>query len=577
MKNSIYLLIMFLGIALTGCEPMDEIHEEIDARLENRAIQGTTQYTLTADDYADLELNFGNFNSIDDAAALIPGLLTEKFPVWGEGSLAQVTFNLYAPITLEEFSLTAEGYEAIGLNRNFFNGTSEIKDFLSYQFPQANLNDYVELTYRTVAVEQTYGLTNDDFDLIGETLDEVYPAPADNALQYNSFEIREDRSSYWSDEMILEALNVVMHANFTGIEGQTYEVTYRTYSGSLGSESMNVKYDGTNYVAVGASGTPYRFTTDDFDLIGAELGDEYPGPAANADQFNSFSIVSSSDNFWNDNMILEAANMVLLNNFPDATEGTQFDVTYRIYNGTGTADAMASFVLSDGEYVRYQPEISTVMETSVFARGNRSWSVPIELPEVTEEYDIYQDEFEQSNPYFSNESRAGFYIGRWLEPRFPYAEDEDFVSVKYEYSNDRIRYASFVYNEEEREWEFIPSVIEQTLQFGHEANGWVVDNTIVYTLAESDYEFIGEELIEEYPGPADSAGWFNNFDRRPGNANQWTDAMLIEAFNILLNERVAPDAEEGQKYLMTFDIYNGTNTVEQMHLIKDSGAWVPVQ
>lgn len=374
--------------------------------------------------------------------------------------------------------------------------------------------------------------------------------------------------------MILEALNVVMARRFPGIEGQTYEVSYRVYTGSSGDESMNIKYDGSSYVAVGASGTPYRFTFGDYDLIGAELGDTYPGPAGNADQFSSFDIVADSDNFWSEEMILEAANVVLSENFPDAAEGSQFDVTYRIYNGDGTADAMASYVLSDGKYEAYEADISTVMTTSVFARGNDTWAVPIELPEVTEEFDIYQEEFEQENSYFSNEGVAGFYIGRWLEPRYPYAQEGDFISVKFDYSRDRTRYASFVYTD--REWEYIPTVIPYTLQFGYEDTGWVVDNTIVYVLTDSDYEYIEAQLIDKYPGPADSAGWFKNFDRRPGNANQWTDAMILEAMNLLLNGKVAPDAEEGQKYLLVFDIYNGTNTTEQFHLIKTDGEWVPV-
>ena len=574
MKNSIYLLLMFLGLAITGCEPMDDIHNDVDDRIANTPIEGVEEYTLTSDDYAALELDFGNFSSLEEAGNLIPGLLSEKFPFWGEGSLAQVTFDLYAPITLEDYTITAEGYEAIGLERDFFVSTSEIKDFLEYQFPQARLNDYVNLTYRTVAVEQSYDLTNDDFDLIEEELAETYPEPAGSAGQYNNFERREGDDAYWSNEMILEALNVVMAKRFPGIEGQTYEVTYRVYTGSRGDESMNIKFDGTSYVAVGAAGTPYRFASGDYDLIGVELGETYPGPAGNAANYSSFDIVEDSDNFWSDEMILEAANVVLKENFPDATEGAQFDVTYRIYNGEGTADAVASFVLTDGEYVAYEAEISTVMTSSVFARGNDTWTMPIELPEVTEDFDIYQDEFAQENPYFSNEGVAGFYIGRWLEPQYPYAQEGDFISVKFDYSRGRTRYASFVYSE--REWVYIPTVIPYTLQFGYEDTGWVVDNTIVHVLTDSDYEYIEEQLIEEYPGPADSAGYYKNFDRRKGNANQWTDAMLLEAMNLLLNGKVAPNADEGQKYLMVFAIYNGTNTTEQLHVIKSDGEWVPV-
>ena len=34
MKKLFYLLMMFLGLAFTSCEPMEDIHEEVDAEIE---------------------------------------------------------------------------------------------------------------------------------------------------------------------------------------------------------------------------------------------------------------------------------------------------------------------------------------------------------------------------------------------------------------------------------------------------------------------------------------------------------------------------------------------------------------
>ncbi len=579
MKNSIYLLMMFLGLALTSCEPMEDIHDDLDAQLDNRPIVGMAEYTLTNDDYtADVEdgglgLNFPNFSSLDEAGNLIPQLLTNNFPVWGEGSLAQVTFNLYAPIRPKSYTVTAEGYDAVGLDGDYFSNTSKIKEFLAYQFPQAGNNDYVELTYRTVAVEVDYELIKEDFSLISTAFDTIYPDPAWSAGNYDNFERRESRDAYWSNEMILEAINVVLSENFPDVEGQTYEVSYKIYDGSPGTEKMKVRYDGNDYVFFGAEA--YTLAWYDYDLIGEEFATVYPDPASSAAQYSNFDIRESEDAYWSNDMILEAINVVLMDQFPNAEEGAQFDITYKTYNGSSSGYPVVSVVLENGEYVIDESSfISTIEETTVFAHGDNIWMLPMTLPEG-----IYTEEFEQRYNNFGSEADAGFYIGRWLEPRFPYAQQGDFVSVEYKYFSGGVvtRYASFIYDEDEREWEFIPSVIEQTLQFGNEASGWVVDNTIVYTLVDpADYEFIGEQLADKYVDPAWSVGNYSNFDRRPGNANQWTDVMLLEALNILLNEKVAPNAEEGQKYLMIFDIYNGTNTVEQMHLIKENGVWVPV-
>lgn len=573
MKKSIYFLMMFIGLAFTSCEPMEDIHEIVDAELEARPNTGLIEYTLTEDDYEELDISQLSFDSLEDASALIPGLLSKNFPEWQEGSLAQITFDLFAPIDPEEYTVTASDYEAEGLNDLYFSSSSQITDFLRSRFPQAATNDYVELTYRTIAVEIDYELTEDDFDYIGEVLGETYPAPASSAAQYSNFDRREDRSAYWSNEMILEAVNAVLTENFPSVEGQTYEVSYKIYDGSPGTETMNVKFDGNSYVLIG--GTAYQLDAADYDLIGVELGTKYPGPASNAAQFNSFDVRSTSSNYWDDSMILEAINVVLMERYPLAEEGAQFDVTYAAYSGSVNS-VIESVILSGGEYVIDETSsVSTVVETSVYAFGDGRWTLPLELPA-----NIYKDEFGQRFNNFDNEADAGFYIGRYLEPLYPYAEDGDFASVRYKFYNGDAtvdRYASFVYNEENREWDFIPSVIPQTLQFGHEETGWVVDNTILRTLTDADYTYIGDALMDKYPGPADSAKWFKNFDRREGNVNEWTDAMLLEAMNILLNEKVAPDAEEGQKYLLTFDIYDGRSGTEQMRVIKVGDAWTLVE
>lgn len=574
MKKSVYFLMMFLGLAFTACEPMEDIHAEVDEQLANMPIQGVAEYTLTEDDYEALNVTEGNFSSLDEASALIPSLLTENFPVWGEGSLAQVTFDLFAPNTPVEYTVTEEGYAAIELGRNYFTKTSEIKDFLEFQFSQASLNDYVELTYTTVAVEEAYTLNDDDFELIEDELGDLYPDPASSAGRYGNFDRREGRDAYWSNEMILEAINVVMAENFPGIEGQTYEVSYAIYNGSPGTESMKLRFDGEAYVPFGA--VAYDLSNADFDFIGAELSEEYPKPAESAANFNNFDRREGEDAYWNDDMILEAINVLLAERFPNAAEGAQFNVSFRTYTGSSVTEVM-SVVLEDGEYVINEEEtISTIVETAVFGFGDNMWHMPLELPA-----NIYTEEFEQRFNNFDNESKAGFYIGRWLEPKFPYAQEGDFVSVAYTFtfrdeSGSRkfeTRFASFVYNEDEREWEFIPTVIPYTLQFGHEGTGWVVDNTILYTLSGSDYEKIGSALIDKYPGPADNAGYFGSFDRREGSDNYWSKEMLLEAMTVVLNE-IAPNPEEGQKYVISYAAYTGSTVIQSLSVIYQDGEWV---
>ena len=49
--------------------------------------------------------------------------------------------------------------------------------------------------------------------------------------------------------------------------------------------------------------------------------------------------------------------------------------------------------------------------------------------------------------------------------------------------------------------------------------------------------------------------------------------MLLEAFGALLDDQ-SPSAEDGQKYVLTYVIYNGSVTNESMSVIKTGGEWV---
>ena len=561
---------LFIGIGFTACEPMEDINEEIDEKISN--VEGSIEYTLTEEDYTDnLGLNFTSFDSEEDAKALIPGLLSNLYPALGKNSSVNATFNVYDPIRVEDYMVTASDYEAIGLSDDYFSTMKNITDFLKYQFPQAEEGDYVALTYNTLSDEILYSLKDSDFDLIGEKLADKYQEPASSAAQYGNFERRDVRDSYWSNEMILEALNVVLSENINGVTGQKYNVSYKIYDGESGTESMTLLFNGNAYIAVG--GTSYELNADDYDLVGEQLGESYPGPAGNAARFNSFDVREGGDNFWSMDMILEAVNIVLNENYPDAENGDQFEISYDVYDGS-VSTKITAVIKENGTYVIDEDAgVSTIEATNVFAYTNDSWNMPLMLEDA--------DYAEMDNNYtnFDDVNEAAFKIAIFLENKFPYVREGDFKSVAYTYSYSEdgtrfyeTRYANFVY--ENGEYNYIPATVERSLQFGNDGTQWVPDNTIRYSLAGGDYGTIASALEDTYPGPAASAERYSNFDRREGNSAYWSDEMLLEAMQILLND-IAPNAEVGQKYVLTFDIYNGTNTTESLSLIKDeSGEWV---
>jgi len=109
------------------------------------------------------------------------------------------------------------------------------------------------------------------------------------------------------------------------------------------------------------------------------------------------------------------------------------------------------------------------------------------------------------------------------------------------------------------DWSIYTNVIDQTIKFGHDGATWVPDNTIKYTLTAADYTLVGN-------------GNYGNFDVRAGKDEEAESVRLDKVNTILLNN--FPSDEEGQKYIVSYNIYNGANGVWSLSVIKEGGAYV---
>ncbi|SDS43589.1 hypothetical protein [Gramella sp. MAR_2010_147] len=569
MKKTFYVLMAFVGLALTSCEPMDDIHDEIDNELDSQLAVAERDYVLTEDDYEDLGQSFPNFGSVEDARTLIPSLLSDLYPTYGAGSIINVGFDLFDPLRVQDYSVSSSDYEMIDLSTDYFTGMGEIVDFLDAKYPQAEEGEYVRLTYNILAEEKSYELNDDDYDFVGDEFETQYPGPAGNVAQFGSFDVRETSSNYWSDDMIVEALGAIISENFGTVAGQKYNVTYLVYSGSVEERSMSVQFDGNTYISVG--GTAYEISSADYDAIGDEFAATYPGPAGNAAQFGSFDVRETSDNYWSEDMLLEAFAFVITNEFPSAQDGDQFVLTYKVYNGSVATIVVNLLLNGDAVEIDEDASVSTIEETKVFAYTNGDWDTPYMLPENS-----YTEEFGQRFSNFGDEEEALSKIAIFLGREFPYATEGEYKAVGYQFYNGEAtvtEYANFVF--EGGDWKAIPSVVSDALQFGFEDGMWVPDNTINYMLTSADYSIISDALADnaDLSTQLASVARYNNFDRRPGASAYWNDDNILLAMQSLLNE-IAPNAEEGQKYVLTFDIYNGSNTTESLSLIRQGGEWV---
>ena len=572
MKNLIYLwVVALLGLATVSCDPLEDINEDLEANApEFNNDKIAVPYTLTDEDYSDLQLDDNYFNNEDEARALMPALLEQRFPILGEGSLVEVTFMVDDTLFPVEYTVTAGDYAEAGLDFDYFSGLSDIQDFLGAKFSQSVEGDYVTLTYNITSEEIAYELTPEDYDFIGEELATDYPGPAGNAAQFSSFDVRQTSGNYWSPEMIVEAIGIVITENFGETNGQVYNVTYAAFSGSVSDDSKVVQFDGNTYVEVGV--TNYELSRSDYNAIGAEFATTYPGPAGNAAQFGSFDIRETSNNYWSPAMILEAMNFILDQEFPSAADGAKFNLTYLVFSGSVTSNSL-SVVNESGSYV-LDTEVPTITETKTYALTEGEWNEPIIL-----DPSVYTDEFGLEFTNFDDLEEAGNYISTYLNQLFVYAQPGDFKAVAFTYTyrldggnGARVfvtKYGNFRF--ENGSFEYLPEVRESTLQFGKVDGEWEPDNTIVYVLAASDYDYVAEELASKYPEETSNLSNFGNF-----NTFSWdTDTELLEAFNLILNDLVAPNAEVGQKYQLVVSIYNGSTVNANYALIKtEDGSWI---
>ncbi|WP_042497762.1 hypothetical protein [Algibacter lectus] len=182
------------------------------------------------------------------------------------------------------------------------------------------------------------------------------------------------------------------------------------------------------------------------------------------------------------------------------------------------------------------------------------------------------EEMGESFPNFSFEDEALSKIPEFLSTEG--VETGAILSVMYElYDSGTTTSYTENYTFDGTEWTEYNNVQTKMLQFGHNGTTWVPDNTITYTLATADYASVVSALEGTYPTQTASVGNYTNFDRRNGNAAYWSSDMLVEAMNVVL-DILDPSAEEDQKYTVTFDIYNGSNTTENISVIKTGGVWV---
>lgn len=389
MKKSFNLLMVLLGLAVVSCNPMDEIHDEIDSELDSQLAVGNINYTLTEDDYEDeLGLNYPNFGSVEEAKNMIPEFLAEKYPYYGAGSQALITFDIYAPKADERslivYEVETEDYDAYEETEKYnnFDDMDQIYTFLNDKFPDVENRTLVSLTYdyydgSNQELNNGFLFLNNSWVFIPGITEDEYAAMGEGYPNFSSEEEAEQKlpvflaEKYKYNKLEEGDIYPVMFKLYTtdveDVDGDgktddrtTYSyVKYFIYTNGMfevydNTVSQTLQFGYENGMWVPDNTIKYTLSSADYSVIAEALsGNEaYATQVASMERYTNFDRRPGASAYWSDEMVLMAMKAFLNEIAPNAEEGQKYVLTFDIYNGSNTTESI-SLIKENGDWVRF--------------------------------------------------------------------------------------------------------------------------------------------------------------------------------------------------------------------------------
>ncbi|MEE9348639.1 MAG: choice-of-anchor J domain-containing protein [Flavobacteriaceae bacterium] len=543
MKKLIYL-VAIVAVFFTGCNPMDDINAEIDA--QDNPLVASTEYTLTSDDYDTLELNYGSFSSIDDAKEALPDFIKDMYPHWGNGSSILIGYNLYIG--------SAEGI-------NDFTGADV------YQFTNA---DYASTGSDAFGF---YPDVNAD-DHIADVLDAQITSPTEGQVVLAKFK-------KYTETPVIGLADIVSYdfvgsmAGWTttdviGAEGWTSEAAYLQISGYNSGQQQNEDWlISPSIDLTGESNLKFqinqymKYLNGHYELLNIVVSTDYTNDVAAA-TWNPVTVTTlpTGSGDW---VMSEDVDF-------SAYDGQTINIAFKYESTTSDAprwriDGMSIKTLGvTGDTANYGTHY-------VYTGGD--WEKADEAYYLSSvDFDSMGEGYQQPGQYdnFGSSVRPENYLPAFLNISYPFAQDEDELFVIYPYysSSSGAQTRGNLYTFTDGAWIGHESTIATTLQFGHDGSTWVPDNTIRYTLDRgADYDYMAAQLA----GNADYDGLLGNLETYDDFDYNWSDAQIVFALDLFLNHH-DPTAEEGQKYILTYVVYDGGESDHTKNFIKTAGEWV---
>ncbi|MEL0651966.1 hypothetical protein V6246_11070 [Algibacter sp. TI.3.09] len=265
---------------------------------------------------------------------------------------------------------------------------------------------------------------------------------------------------------------------------------------------------------------------------------------------------------------------------------TEAGLSYSTISSDAQMSQLLDYLYSEPEdrvlvsltYEQYDSGIVTTVKDG-FIYSNGAWEKSSGITEA--EY----ASMGEARAQFSNEDEALVKIPVFLKNKLAYEAPKvnDIEGVMYNLyvtdtddvdedgsTEDKTEYSYVVfYIFDGANWVEYENTINQSIKFGHDGTNWVPDNTIKYTLIRNaDYEYMASQLTgDEYASLIGNLGDYGDFDYN------WSDEQIVYALTLFL-DNLDPNAEDGQKYVLTYVVYDNGEGNYEKNFIREGGVWV---
>lgn len=521
-------------MVFASCDPLEDINNEIGEKGND--IAGEVIYTLTDDDYESLGLDNGYFSTEDEAKSLLPGFLSETYPLWGNGSTASVLYKL-ATVTdyigASEYSLALTDYPGALENATAFYEDEIADDFLP---------SILEANY-TTAIEGDVVLA-----------------------KYN--------------EYVGETVNGITEFYTADFAGAGTLLDYETVS-----VSGDQVWEGTNY---GAKVTGYVSGSGNFDnedwLISSDIDlSSFPNATLETTQIynygdpSGFSVLISTD--YTGDVSAATWDVIALTKIPD---GTSWDpilsdaYSLAAYNGetiniafkyTSSTSNAGTYEVVDVALKAYGVEGETVSVSEFYTFDGSSWELSEGVYYLSDaDFDSMGEASGQPGRYnnFSSSISPNDYLPTFLENKLPYGQEGDKLSLVYRYYDGGAVLKGDTYIYTSGAWDDL----KFTIDFSHDGSIWAPATK--YELVADDYTLIADtyRTVEGYEAPVANLESYGNI-----STFNWEEDQIDAAIGTVLKTRF-PDAAEGQNFDVVVFVYNGSSQNITINYTLSSGVYI---